>query len=119
MPKKLLTFLCFCVAGAATAQSFNKAALEAYLRHLYVWPPPIQIDISDPKPSPIPGFLEVKMHASQGNLSQDEVLYVSKDSSQVLRGHLYNTKQNPFKETIDQLKTEFQPSVGTPGAPVV
>ena len=35
------------------------------------------------------------------------------------RGNVYDVKNNPFKEDLDKLKTELQPSFGKPGAPVV
>src|ERR1700729_1282933 len=45
----------------------DKVKLEAYLRHLFVWPPPIEISIGDPQPGPMAGFYEVKIRGSQGN----------------------------------------------------
>jgi protein-disulfide isomerase len=46
-------------------------------------------------------------------------LLVSEDGSRILQGTIYNINFNPFKADLDKLKTEFQPSQGTPGAPVV
>lgn len=97
----------------------DKAKVEAYIRHLFVWPPPIQIAVDDPQPAPVPGFYEVKIHASQGNASQDETFYVSADGKKMMRGDFFDLAQNPFKDNLDKIKTEFQPSIGTPGAPVV
>jgi protein-disulfide isomerase len=37
----------------------------------------------------------------------------------VVQGSLYDIGQNPFKNDLDKLKTDLQPSFGTPGAPVV
>ncbi|MGH9662056.1 MAG: thioredoxin domain-containing protein, partial [Bryobacteraceae bacterium] len=93
--------------------------LEAYIRHLFVWGPQIKVEIDDPKPSPLPGFLEVGVHASAGAARQDESFYVSKDGQKIFRASIYDVTQNPFKSDLDKLKTEFQPSFGTPGAPVV
>jgi protein-disulfide isomerase len=36
-----------------------------------------------------------------------------------VRGTVFDIAQNPFKAELDKLKTEFQPSFGSPGAPVV
>ncbi|MCU1273784.1 MAG: oxidoreductase, partial [Bryobacterales bacterium] len=58
-------------------------------------------------------------HASAGNATADETLYVSKDGQKILRGNVFDVKQNPFKVQLDKLHTELQPSFGTPGAPVV
>jgi len=110
-------------ASAAKATSdqprIDKAKLEAYIRHLFVWPPPIEISIGDPQPGPMPGFYAVKIRGSQGEASQEETFYVSKDGEKVIRGEVYDLKQNPFKDDLDKLNTAFQPSLGTQGAPVV
>ena len=37
----------------------------------------------------------------------------------MVQGNLYDISQNPFKADLDKLKTDLQPSFGTPGAPVV
>jgi protein-disulfide isomerase len=97
----------------------DKAKIEAYIRHLFVWPPPIEIAVGDPQPGPVPGFFEVKIRASHGNSGQDETFYISKDGKKIVRGDFFDMAQNPFKENLDKIKTEFQPSIGTPGAPVV
>ena len=100
--------------------AFNKPVFEAYVRHLFVWPQPIQIEIGDPKPSKmLPGFEEVTVHAFQGKASQDEHFFISKDGQKIVRGNVFDAAQNPFKADLDKLKTEFQPSFGTAGAPVV
>jgi protein-disulfide isomerase len=101
------------------APHIDKVKLEAYLRHLFVWPPPIEVAIGDPQPGPMAGFYEVKIRGSQGNASQAETFYVSKDGQKIVRGTVFDLGQNPFKSDLDKLKTEYQPSFGTPGAPVV
>jgi protein-disulfide isomerase len=107
-------------APAATdAPQINKAKLEAYLRHLFVWPPPIEMEIADPKAGPMPGFYEVKVRGSQGNASQEETFFVSKDGQKIIRGTVFDLGQNPFKPDLEKIKTEFQPAIGTVGAPVV
>ncbi len=99
--------------------ALDKPTLEAYVRHLFVWGPTIKVEIADPKPAPLAGMLEVDVHASAGPATQDEVFYVSKDGQNIVRGVVYNVKENPFKADLDKLKTDFQPNYGTPGAPVV
>src|SRR5580658_5679465 len=126
MLRKLTIILA--VATALTAQTktapadkpqVDKVKLEAYLRHLFVWPPPIEMAIADPQPGPMPGFYEVRIRGSQGNASQEETFYISKDGQKIIRGSVYDIAQNPFKSDLDKLKTEYQPSFGTPGASVV
>jgi len=99
--------------------AFDKPTLEAYVRHLNVWGPQINVAIGDPKPSDMPGFLKVVVHASAGQAAADFDYYVSKDGQKVVQGNLYDISQNPFKPELDKLRTDLQPSFGTPGAPVV
>jgi protein-disulfide isomerase len=63
--------------------------------------------------------VEVTVHASAGNASQDFPFLISKDGSKIVQGVIYDAATNPFKPDLDKLKTEFQPSFGTPGATVV
>src|SRR5438132_9582511 len=81
--------------------ALDKPTLEAYVRHLFVWGPQIKVDIADPKPSQIPGFLELSVVASAGNNSQSEIFYVSKDGQKILRGSVYDVAQNPFKPDLE------------------
>jgi protein-disulfide isomerase len=106
-------------AASAAKPALDKAKLETYLRHLFVWPPPIQLTISDPVPGALPGYYQVKVRGAQGEASQEEVFFVSPDGQKIVRGQVFDLTQNPFKSDLDQLKTESQPSFGTPGAPVV
>jgi protein-disulfide isomerase len=100
--------------------ALDKPTLEAYVRHLYVMDSRINMQISDPKPSTqLPGFLEVTVHAWAGQQAQDFPFFISKDGSKILQGTVYDAANNPFKNELDKLKTEFDPSLGTPGAPVV
>jgi protein-disulfide isomerase len=79
----------------------------------------IKVQVADPKPSQVEGFVEVVVRASLGDASQDFPFLVSKDGSKILQAIVYDVNSNPFKPDLDKLKTEFQPSLGTPGAPVV
>jgi protein-disulfide isomerase len=99
--------------------AFDKPTFEAYVRHLKVFGPQIKIEIADPKPSDMPGFSLVGVHASAGAASVDYQYYVSKDGQKIVEGTLYDIAQNPYKSQLDKLKTDLQPSFGTPGAPVV
>src|ERR1019366_9769014 len=89
-------------AAAAAKPAIDKAKIEAYVRHLFVWPPPIEITVGDPQPSPVDNFYEVKVRGSQGNSSQEESFYVSKDSQKIIRGSIYDASKNPFKDTNDK-----------------
>ena len=116
----LFSAILFSAPGTAEKKSaWDKPTFEAYVRHLNVWGPQIKVDIGAPKPSPIAGFSEVIVHASAGTASADFSYYVSKDGQKILQGSVYDISENPFKTDLDKLKTDLQPSFGTPGAPVV
>lgn len=106
-------------ADAPKKSALDKATLEAYVRHLFVWGPHIQVEVSDYKPAPMDGFREVHVSGTAGGARQAETFYISDDGQKILRGSVFDVKDNPFKRDLDQLKTESQPSFGTPGAPVV
>ena len=100
--------------------ALDKATLEAYVRHLFVMDKRISIQVSDPHPSVnLPGFMEVGVHASMGPQSQDFQFLVSKDGSKIIQGNVFDINANPFKNELDKIRTEFEPSLGAPGADVV
>ena len=74
MPRRFLPLLlCALLLPAAEpkkATALDKPTFEAYVRHLFVWGPQIKVEISDPKPGPLPGMLEVNVHASAGAAAQ-------------------------------------------------
>ena len=106
-------------AAVKKASALDKVTMEAYLRHLFVWPPPIVLSVEDPKPGPMAGYYEVKVRGTSGAQMQDEMFYVSFDGQRIVRGVVYDIAQNPFKVENDKLKTEGRPGLGTPGASVV
>jgi len=118
----LLAALLLVAAGVAQSDkksAFNKAELEAYVRHLWVLLATDTVTVSDPQPSDVPGMQEIHVKITRGPASGDEMLYITKDGSRILQGAAYNLSFNPFKKDLDKLKTAFQPSLGTPGATVV
>ena len=44
---------------------------------------------------------------------------VSKDGKKILRGSSFDVNKSPFQKELDLMKNDLQPSIGTPGAPVV
>src|SRR5216110_2183374 len=110
---RLLLLACLLLPIAQPAEkksALDKPTLEAYVRHLYVWGAQIKIEISDPKPAPLPGMLEVNVHASAGQAAQDVMFYVSKDGQKIVQGTVFDVKDNPFKSDLDKLKTDLQPN---------
>jgi len=106
------------VAPDPAPSAFDKATLEAYVRHMYVMDSGIGVKISDPKPDEMPGFSEVTVRASRGLQSQDIVFHISKDGKKIVQGAVFDIRHNPFQADLDKLKTEGAPGVGTSGAPV-
>lgn len=107
-------------AAEPVRSAFDKATLEAYVRHLFVWGKAISVEVSDAKPSPdLPGFFTVNVRGTAGQASQDETFLISKDGRKIVRAVVFDVNQNPFKADLDKLKTQFQPSMGADGAPVV
>ncbi len=119
-----ITLLCLLgilplLAADAPKSAFDKPTLEAYVRHLYLLNPQLTVTVNDPKASALPGFKEVKVRISQGPQFQDVNLFVSNDGKKIVQGNFYDVAANPFKPELDKLKTQFQPALGTAGAPVV
>ena len=106
-------------APAPKVSALDKATMEVWIRHLFVWPSPIEVQVDDAKPGPMAGFYEVKVRGSSGPQSQEETFYVSKDGQKIIRGSVFDVGQNPFKQELDKIKTEGRPGFGTSGAPVV
>lgn len=111
-----LASLAFAASGPKSA--LDKATLEAYIRHLFLWGPQIQVTISDPRPSELPGLLAVRVRAAAGGASQEQDLYVSQDGRKIVRALVYDVNRSPFEQELAKLTTEDQPALGAPGAPV-
>jgi protein-disulfide isomerase len=122
MIRKLSVVVLLGIAALAQApkkSALDKAAMEAYVRHLFVMDSRVKVEVSDPKPSDVPGFVQETVHASVGNQAQDFQFLVSKDGSKIIQGTVFDINNNPFKSDLDKLKTEGAPNFGTAGAPVV
>ena len=105
-------------ASSAAKSAFDKPTFEAYLRHMLLVTPGVQMTVHDPKPSPVPGLKEVVVTFTfQGN-TEDRSYYVSDDGKWVLEASLHNINQSPFQSDLDKINTAGAPSMGTPHAPV-
>jgi|YNPNPStandDraft_1061719.scaffolds.fasta_scaffold00395_11 protein-disulfide isomerase len=103
----------------ARKSALDKATLEAYVRHLFVWGPQVKVEIAEPKLSTrLPGFWEVKVRGSAGAAAQEELFYVSKDGAKILKAMVFDVAQHPFQEELAKLNTQSQPAFGPPDAPV-
>lgn len=106
-------------ASRKAAPAFDRKQLEDYVRHLLLWGPQITVNVADPVPGPMPGYREVKVTGSFQKVSVDEVFYLSADGSKLVRGAVFDMAVNPFAKDLAKIRTDLQPSMGTPGARVV
>jgi Protein-disulfide isomerase len=98
--------------------ALDKATLEDYVRHLFIWGPQITVKVGEPQPSPIPGFKKVSVFASAGGASVEEPFFISTDGKKVIRGSVFDIGESPFANELGKLKTENQPSFGPASAQV-
>jgi protein-disulfide isomerase len=99
--------------------ALDKPTMEAFVRHLLLWNPQVQITVGDPQPASIHGFKKVTVTGSYQKTTIDEVFYVSDDGRKIVRGVIFDVALSPFDEQLKLLKTDLSPSLGTPGAKVV
>jgi protein-disulfide isomerase len=124
LPLLVLGLIGVCHAAPPAAKppaktAFDKATFEAYVRHVFLWPPQVTVTVAEPTAAPFPGFKLVKVTGAAGAASQEETFYVSNDGQKILRGQVFDVTKSPFEDDLQKLKTDFQPSLGTAGAPVV
>jgi protein-disulfide isomerase len=103
---------------AAAASTPLQKNVEAYLRHLYAFGPNVQLTISTPKESEVPGLLETTVDLKDGENSQSAKLYVSKDGKYLVRGEVSDLTKDPLAETRALLQIKDAPSLGNSKAPV-
>jgi protein-disulfide isomerase len=104
--------------GAAVP--LDKGKIEAWVRHLFLWPPNVDVHLSDPEPSRMQGFSLLRVRASQGSRTQEESFYLSSDGQTLLHGDVFDLNGNPFAATADRLKAALSraPSYGAQNAAV-
>jgi len=97
----------------------NKADLEFYVRHLFVYGPQIGIEVGEYRKSDLPGMLETTVTASYKLASKQHTFYVSEDGKHLLEGTTYQIDKNPYRKTIETINTTNAPAFGEEGASVV
>jgi protein-disulfide isomerase len=109
-------------APKATAPSTPQTPLqknvESYLRHLYALGPNVQLTVSAPKESEVPGLLETTVDLKDGENSQAAKFYLSRDGKYLVRGEVSDLSKDPMAETRALLQVKDAPSLGDPKAPV-
>jgi len=108
------------IPTVASAPSVDKVKLEAYLRHLELWPPQVTVKLDDPKASTqLPGFNEITAHLAYNGATLDQSYFITTDGQRVIKGEVFDTNKNPFQANLDKISTDQQPSFGGPAnAPV-
>jgi len=104
-------------AGSAAPTSLQKN-VEAYLRHLYALGPEVQVTVSVPKESEVPGLLETTVDVKDGENSQSAKFYLSKDGKYLVRGEAADLSKDPLAETRARIDIKDAPSLGDPKAAV-
>jgi protein-disulfide isomerase len=93
-------------------------SIEAYLRNLYAFGPAVQLTVSVPKESEVPGLLETTVDLKDGENSQSAKFYLSKDGKYLVRGEISDLSKDPLAETRALIQMKEAPSLGDPKAPV-
>ena len=93
-------------------------SVEAYLRNLYAFGPNVQLSVSVPKESEVPGLLETTIDLKDGENSQSAKFYLSKDGKYLVRGEISELSKDPLAETRARIQMKDAPSLGDPKATV-
>ena len=106
-------------SGAApAAPSALQKSIESYLRDLYALGPEVELTVSAPKESEVPGLMETTVEVKSKENTQSAKFYVSKDGKYLVRGEVSELSKDPLAETVEQIQTKEAPSLGDPKAPV-
>lgn len=106
-------------AVAPPSNALNRADLEFYVRHLYIYGPPIGVEISDFAESELPGLLKTTVTASYQGSSRQHTFYATADGKHLMEGAVYDIAANPFKRNNETINTMAAPAFGKEGASVV
>jgi protein-disulfide isomerase len=104
-------------AGGAPHTALQKS-VEAYLRNLYALGPNVQLTVSVPKDSEVPGLLETTVDLKDRENSQSAKFYLSKDGKYLVRGEISDLSKDPLAEARARIQLKDAPSLGDPKAPV-
>jgi protein-disulfide isomerase len=104
--------------ATAGSQTPIQKTIEVYLRHLYAFGPDVQIGVSAPKDTPIPGLQETTVDVKIGENTEKAKFYVSKDGKYLVRGEISDLGKDPLAENRALIQIKDSPSLGNPAAPV-
>jgi len=106
------------IPAPSTTPTQLQKNLEAYLRHLYAIGPNVQLTVSAPKESEVPGLLETTVDVKDGENTQSAKFYVSKDGKYLVRGEVSDLSKDPLAEARARIQMKDAPWIGDPKAPV-
>src|SRR5712672_4076785 len=86
--------------------------VESYLRNLYALGPSVQLTVSVPKDSEVPGLLETNVDLKDGENSQAAKFYVSKDGKYLVRGEALDLSKDPLAENRARIQIKDAPVLG-------
>ena len=104
--------------GTSAPQTQIQKNVEAYLRHLYAFGPEVELIVSAPRETEIPGLLETDVDLKQGQNTEKAKLYVSKDGKYLIRGEVSDLTKDPLAENRAIIQTKDAPASGDPKASV-
>ncbi|MFH1725966.1 MAG: thioredoxin domain-containing protein [Elusimicrobiota bacterium] len=119
MRKSVLLAALLPLLFACRAAALDKQALADHLRESYNFPATVNIELTDPKDSEIPGFQILAMSMSRGSQSQTQELYLSKDGRYYILGGFKDLSVHPDQERIKKMDISGAPSRGDKKAPVI
>lgn len=103
---------------AGAIPKIDKAAITKYLRYAEGFTPQVQVAIDDPKPSPFPGFYELRVHLAANKNEAIRTYYLTQDGRQIVTGPVFDLNKSPFVANLQALKPEGAPSFGPENAAV-
>ena len=106
------------LSHAAGPQSQLQKTIEAYLRNLYAFGSDVQLTVTDPKDSAVPGLLETQVSVKVGESNEDAKFYVSKDGKFLVRGDVLELAKDPLAANRAVIDLKDAPSTGDPKATV-
>jgi protein-disulfide isomerase len=115
--RSLLLAVALAAGLSAETTNLDRTAFEAYVRHLFLWGPQVAVKVGEPKPSGLPGFVDVTVTASSGEAKQEETFLVG-PGGKFIRGTVYDLKKNPFAEDLGRIDTGDAPKFGPADAPL-
>jgi protein-disulfide isomerase len=104
--------------ASGAPQTQIQKTVDAYLRHLYAWGADVQLTVSAPKETPIPGLLETTVDLKIGENTENAKLYISKDGKYLIRGEVSELAKDPVAANRALIDMKETPSLGDPKAPV-